>query len=134
MGRGVALAWRGTPSTLHASQLRVCPRWQPAHPLGIGGPGLCGPADASALLDTLTAAAAAVSRDGDTPRGGRAAAVASALHEAQVAASAGADECWWLSPEQAAMVQRFQPGLADAEDTIGFFVARFANVGGLATA
>jgi hypothetical protein len=32
------------------------------------------------------------------------------------------------------MVQRFQPGLADAEDTIGFFVARFANVGGLATA
>jgi hypothetical protein len=106
----------------------------PAEPLGVGQPGLQGPADPHAYVAALRAAAASASQAGATP--GQAAAVAAACAEEEarldvaVASSGDGGGCsgWWLTEAQAALVQRFQPGLSqEQEDTIGFFVAKFVR-------
>jgi hypothetical protein len=54
---------------------------------------------------------------------GAAAAAAAGAGAAAAAAVVAGD--WWLSREEASMVQRFQPD--DPLDTIGFFIAKFAK-------
>lgn len=92
----------------------------PAEPR-VGGPGLKAPADAARFAAAL---ADAVARCADQPHP----AVLLASQEAAVALSksAAAGQVWWLTEEQASMVQRFYPGGQD--DTIGFFAAKLKKV------
>jgi 16S rRNA C967 or C1407 C5-methylase (RsmB/RsmF family) len=102
----------------------------PAHicPL-IGGPGLTEPADRERAAELLRVHGRS---DGDR-------ASASALHgddaeEARAAWEKSLEtDLKWLSPEEARLVQRFDPADSD-KDTIGFFVARFEKAAAAAAA
>jgi 16S rRNA C967 or C1407 C5-methylase (RsmB/RsmF family) len=114
-----AIAAENEMNVHHALTTYPCLQLVPAEPR-VGGSGLKGPADAVGFAAVLTAAASSCA---DQPHP----AVLLACQEAAAALSKGAGHAWWLTEEQANMVQRFHPG--GQHDTSGFFAAKFKKVG-----
>lgn len=126
----------------HALDSYPCLQLVPAEPR-LGGPGLTGPADAQAMAAAMLpfvgpAAGGAAETAAAAPSNGSAASGEAAACKEPAAAEAADAGSWssssvaqgcsqqqWLSPAEAAMVQRFDP--AGQADTIGFFVAKFVK-------
>lgn len=91
---------------------------------------MTGPADVQALRAAVAAAAEATAggkrKQSSAARPNESKAT-SATPTAVVGSKWGGVDAWcheqWLTPEEAAMVQRFDPSAP--EDTIGFFIAKF---------
>jgi 16S rRNA C967 or C1407 C5-methylase (RsmB/RsmF family) len=114
-----ATAAENEANVRHALNTYPCLQLVPAEPR-VGGPGLTGPEDEARFAAVLTAAAGSCADQPTHP------AVLLASQEAAAAFSEGASHVWWLTEEQANMVQRFYPH--GQNDTIGFFAAKFKKV------
>lgn len=94
-----------------------CMRLVP-HTPRIGGPGLMAPHDPASYCQLSPSYSQLLESRATAAAGGGGA-------DCSSAPTGGAPSGAWLSAEEAALVQRFDP--AGVEDTIGFFVAKFVK-------